>query len=179
MGLFTKKGTGNWDKKEYVLGVVKQDDLILQRVTKEFRNNPEIVMEAVKQNGVNLYCASEELRNNPEIVMEAVKQNGLSLYCASDELKNDKKIVLEAVKQNRSAFYNASENIKNLVGDNNPIEVLEFEIGKEKSTLMANNFRASIEELDLSTLPAEVKNDMTSETQLANKPTTPHRRLKL
>ena len=103
----------NWNSKEQVLKIVKQNGFALEYASEELKNDKEIVLEVVKQNGYALKYASKELKNDKEVVLEAVKQNGYALKYASKGLKNDKEIVLEAVKQNGNALRFASKTLKN------------------------------------------------------------------
>ena len=75
-------------------------------------NNKNVVLEVVKQNGLALQFASEKLQDDKNVVLEAVKQNGWALAYASENLRDDKDIVLEAVKQNEWALQFASEELR-------------------------------------------------------------------
>ena len=103
----------NWNSKEQVLKIVKQNGFALEYASEELKNDKEIVLEVVKQNGYALKYASKELKNDKEVVLEAVKQNGYALRFVSETLKNDKQIVLISVRQNGNALHYASEILKN------------------------------------------------------------------
>lgn len=61
-------------------------------------NNKEEVLIVVKQNGLDLGYASNELQNDKDVVLEAVKQSCWALEYASEELQADKEIVLTAIE---------------------------------------------------------------------------------
>ena len=76
-------------------------------------NNKNVVLEVVKQNGLALQFASEKLQDDKNVVLEAIKQDGGALRFAPEELRDDKKVVLEAVKQDGRALRFASEKLCN------------------------------------------------------------------
>ncbi len=117
--------------KELVLIAVKDNGWSLEHASDELKNDKEVVLEAVKNSGWSLKYASDELKNDKEVVLEAVKRDGRSLRYASDDLINDKEVILEAVNQESYALEYASEEIKKLVGDNDPIEFLKYEIAEK------------------------------------------------
>ena len=59
-------------------------------------NNKNVVLEVVKQNGLALQFASEKLQDDKNVVLEAVKQDGRALRFASEKLCNDKDIQIAA-----------------------------------------------------------------------------------
>ena len=85
--------------KNLHLAAVKQNGLVLEYASGQFKNDEEVVLAAVKQNGRALQHASDQLKKNKEMVLTAVKQNGRALQHASDQLKKNKEMVLAAVKQ--------------------------------------------------------------------------------
>ena len=99
--------------KAKVLELIKSGNMVLEKLSDEFKNDKEIVLESVKIAGSQLKYASEELRNDKEVVLQAVKTYGRALEFASDELKNDRQIVLESVKNNGLSLKYASEQLKN------------------------------------------------------------------
>nr|WP_317280577.1 DUF4116 domain-containing protein [uncultured Fusobacterium sp.] len=98
--------------REVVLEAVKTHGNNLQYAL-PFESDREIVLEAVKNNGMAIEFASKRFTKDKEIMLEAVKENGNSLKFASPELKNNKELVLEAVKQNGNSLKYVSETLKN------------------------------------------------------------------
>ena len=107
------KNQNELSDKAKVLELIKSGNMVLEKLSDEFKNDKEIVLESVKIAGSQLKYASEELRNDKEVVLQAVKTYGRALEFASDELKNDKQIVLESVKNNGLSLKYASEQLKN------------------------------------------------------------------
>lgn len=98
--------------REVVLEAVKTHGNNLQYAP-QFVSDREVVLAAVKNNGMAIEFASKRFADDKEIMLEAVKENGNSLKYASPALQNDKELVLEAVKQNGNSLKYVSETLKN------------------------------------------------------------------
>ncbi len=86
----------DWNNKEFVLEVVKQDGEALQYASDELRNDKDVVLAAVQQDRDALQYASDELKDDEEVVLAAIEfyGGGMCLEYASERLKNDKDLVL-------------------------------------------------------------------------------------
>lgn len=79
----------DWENRDAVLNMVKQDGNNLARASKKLKNNKDVVLAAVTQNGSALRHASYRLRGNAEIVRAAVEQNPDALQFASQTLQEN------------------------------------------------------------------------------------------
>ncbi len=128
--------------KEVVVAAVQKYGLALECVSNELRSDKDVVLDAVKSNGKSLRYASKELQNDWDVVLEA-------LYCpwswslgaleyVSDNLKDNPDLVLAALifaKENNRLEKDlqfVSNRLKDIIGSENPIEVLSSLISKEK-----------------------------------------------
>ena len=102
----------NWNNKDYVLRVVRQNGWDLQHVNPALKANKEVVLVAVEADGRALQYASPALKADQEVVLAAVQKDGRALEYASPDLKEDKDVVLAAVKQEGAALYYASKELK-------------------------------------------------------------------
>jgi len=105
-------GDINWNNKEEVLKIVKENGDALHHASEELRSDKEIVLAAVSKHGWALEYASEELRSNKEVVLVAVRKDGYTLQYVSEELREDSEIVFEAVKGHGMALEFASEKLR-------------------------------------------------------------------
>jgi hypothetical protein len=105
----------NENKNDYdiVLAAVSNNGFVLQIASDKMKNNREIVMAAVNNNGNVLKYVPIHLQNNYEITLAAVLNDGNALEYASKYLQNDHKIVLSAIKNNENALYFCSDAIFN------------------------------------------------------------------
>ncbi len=75
---------------------------------------------------------SARFKNNKNDIIEILKGNGGELKYVNTDYRDDKEIVLEAVKNNSMALQYASDRLKELIGNQDPILVLESMVTQEK-----------------------------------------------
>ena len=89
---------------------------MLQFISEDLQNNPEVVLAAVSQSGRALQYASDSLRNDREFILAAVRndRHGFerALQYASEALRSDPEVVLAAVSQHGSALAYASADLR-------------------------------------------------------------------
>ena len=101
------------NEKTQILELIKKDNMILELVPDEFKNNREIVLEAVRHSGGELKFASEQLRDDEEIVLAAIEKYGRALEYASPRLKEKRELIMQAVKSNGFALQFVGDKFKN------------------------------------------------------------------
>ena len=96
-------------------------------------DNKEIVMPMIKRHGHALRHASLRLQNDKELVIMAINDWPAAYIYATPEMKDCAEVALTLYMRNRSNFFEyASQKIKDLVGSEEPIEILTRAINVEK-----------------------------------------------
>lgn len=119
--------------REVVKAAVRQNGRVLKYIHELLRDDIEIVTEALEEDFNVLQFASNKLNDNESLVMEAIVKNPCCVYDVSERLKDNEKVILEvARKQPCIAIYASSPRIKKMIGNGDPVKILEAAIFKEE-----------------------------------------------
>ena len=100
--------------KQEAIKKVSEDGFFLEKLSNEFKNDPEILLAALAHSYGDytvFQFASAELRNNKEFVLSLVSKYGDALRDAPDTFRNDKEFMLHAVNIDIATLKHASPDI--------------------------------------------------------------------
>lgn len=93
------------DDPEVVEAAIETYPFALEYASQRLRNDYGIVKRAIEINPSAFRYASDRLRNNDELAMMAVSRKGTALRWVSARIKHDRKIALAAVKNTGKAYH--------------------------------------------------------------------------
>lgn len=103
----------DWNNKEEVLKVIKEDGLYLVYVSQELKKDQEVVLEAIKNNSEAIREVDASLLGDKEFMTKALEYSvnaknyhlgANPLIYASKELQQDKEFVLDVVRKKGEAL---------------------------------------------------------------------------
>lgn len=113
------------DDKALAMLSVQKFGWTLGYLSPRLRDNEEIVLAAIGETSASIQFASDRIKSNKKIMMESIKDNGINIEYAATHLKDDAEVMLAAVKYDKTLIDQASPRLQKICENKDAMETLE------------------------------------------------------